>query len=95
MPEQYKWMSYRQAAAFLGQAEERGVSKVARSTRGFMTEYQRAGSAAAMRNRPVPGYPGQTWGQRRNAFVKRHLAQYRKNATDRRRLALIMWAYRP
>ena len=91
----YRWMSYNQAAAYLPEAKKRGVSKVARSARGFMSEYKKAGTAEQMRGRPVPGYPNQTWGQRRDAFVKRHLAQYRKNRTERRRLALQMWAYNP
>jgi hypothetical protein len=92
---EYRWVSYRAAAAHLPAAERLGVSKVARSTRGFMAEYREAKSAAAMRKRPVPGYPGQTWGQRRTAFIERHLAQFKKNPTERRRLALLMWAYRP
>jgi hypothetical protein len=33
--------------------------------------------------------------QRRAAFIARHLAQYRKNPTERRRLALLMWAFDP
>ena len=57
--------------------------------------YKQYGTAAATKKAPVPGYPGQTWGQRRNAFIGRHLAQYLANPTPRRRLALIAWAYEP
>lgn len=34
----------------------------------------------------VPFTPTQTWGQRRDAFVARHLAQYRLHPTPRRAL---------
>ena len=60
------------------------VSEVARSSRGFLTAYKRYGT-----NLP------EEWRVKRKAFIARHLAQYRKNPTPRRRLALIMWAYRP
>jgi len=33
------------------------------------------------------------WGEKRNAFIDRHLAQYRKNPTERRRLALLAWGF--
>jgi hypothetical protein len=95
MPTGYRWLSYSQAASHIPDAEAQGVSEVARSPRGFMGEYKRAGSAAKMRDRPVPGYPNQTWGDRRDNFIRRHLAQYRLKATPRRRLALLMWAFNP
>ena len=92
---EYRWLSLRRALAAEPLAEALSVSEVARGPNGFMREYERAGTAAAMKKRPVPGYPGQTWGQRRNAFIARHLAQYRKHPTERRRVALEMWAYFP
>jgi hypothetical protein len=63
-----------------------GVSKVARSPRGFLTAYKRAGSEANLSDR---------WKRKRQAFIARHLAQYKNNPTYRRRLALIAWAYDP
>ena len=93
--EKYKWLSLRRALAAEPLAEALGVSKVARSPGGFMREYEKAGTAAKMKRRTVMGYPGQTWGQRRAAFIARHLPQYRKNPTERRRVALEMWAYFP
>ena len=87
-------MSYRQASKYEGQAKELGVSKVARSSRGFMREYERAGSSRSMKARLVPG-KNQTWGSRRDAFIKRHIVQYKKNPTKRRWLALIMWGFMP
>ena len=88
-------MALRQVLSHEDEMERLGVSKVARSPRGFLTAYKRYGTAAATKNKPVPGYPGQTWGQRRNAFIGRHLAQYLANPTPRRRLALVAWAFYP
>lgn len=71
-------------------AAARGVSAVARSRRGFLTAWKE-------------GRLDPWWFARREAFVKRHLAQARvrseplwKNGEPtRRHLALIMWAYSP
>lgn len=76
-------------------AEELGVSTVARSARGFLTAYKRA---------KTPGNLSPEWHAKREAFIKRHMAQVsmRKEALfdkngdpSRRHLALIMWAYSP
>lgn len=93
----YPWLSYSQAHAYESEASRKRVSSVARGSKGFMREYQRAGSARAMRDRPLPPgvVGGATWGQKRDAFVARHLAQYLRDPTRRRFLALAMWAYRP
>lgn len=90
-------MSYRAAHVFEAEAERYGVSEVARGANGFMREYEAAGTAASMRRRPLPYgvVGGQTWGQKRDNFVRRHMAQYERNPTHRRWLALIMWAYLP
>ena len=93
----YPWMSYTAAHAYESEAERYGVSTVARSARGFMREYERAGTARAMVARPLPQgvHGGETWKQKRNGFVARHMTSYRENPTYRRYLALIMWAYKP
>lgn len=93
----HQWMSYSDAHAHEGEAERLRVSTVARARHGFMREYERAGSSEAMRRRPLPAgvSGGATWGQKRDAFVARHLEQYRRHPTYRRYLALLMWAYRP
>lgn len=93
----YPWMSYAAAHAYEAEAERHGVSAVARSSKGFMREYERAGSARAMASRPLPAgvTGGATWEQKRNGFVARHLPKYREHPTYRRYLALIMWAYMP
>lgn len=93
----YSWMSYAAAHAYEKEAENLGVSVVARSRNGFMREYELAGNARTMNTRRLPKgvTGGDTWGQKRNGFIARHLAQYRKNPTRRRYLALVMWAYDP
>ena len=62
------------------------VSEVARSPRGFLTAYKRAGSTKNLSD---------SWIIQREAFIARHLAQYNENPTYRRKLALIAWAYMP
>lgn len=76
---------------------KRGVSEVARSPRGFLRQYRKAGGRFS-RLSPY-------WRNRRNNFVKRHLAQARNNREklwdpkkkrySRRGLALVAWAYDP
>jgi hypothetical protein len=90
----YHWVNIATVKRHEALARSLGVSTVARSPRGFLRAYQAAGgSARAMNATRVPGYPNQTWGQRRNAYIARHLPQYRQRPTERRRLALMVWAY--
>ena len=93
----YPWMGDAQVRAYEAEAARLGVSEVARRPKGFLREYEKAGSAAAMRRRPLPPgvRGGETWGQKRDAFVARFLAMYRDNPTRRVYLALVMWAYKP
>ena len=63
-----------------------GVSEVARSPRGFLTAYKKAGSEKMLSS---------DWKRKRRAFIARHNAQYKKYPTKRRRLALIAWAFDP
>lgn len=62
------------------------VSEVARSPRGFLTAYKRAGTSKNLSPK---------WKKKREAFIARHGAQYKKNPTTRRKLALIAWAHNP
>lgn len=91
------WMPYARAHKFEAEARRLGVSAKARSSKGFMREYERAGSARAMQTRALPQgeVGGDTWGQKRDNFVKRHMEQYERHPTYRRYLALLMWAYKP
>lgn len=92
----FRWMSLKEAMSFENEAERLGVSKVARSERGFMRAYQAVGGdRKRMSERLVPGINRvQMWDKRRDEFVARHLKQYEKHPTYRRWLALAMWAYR-
>jgi len=69
------------------EAKRLEVSKVARSRTGFLAAYKRAGGSKSK----LSDY----WRRKRNGFIARHLVQYKKNPTYRRKLALIMWAYMP
>ena len=95
MPPSPRWLSYRQAAGgddrYLRLAERWGVSEVARRRDGFMGVYRRHPRAARMKE--VPFTPTQTWGRRRDVFVARHYAQYKRNPTPARALALRMWTF--
>lgn len=61
-----------------------GVSKRARSKGQFLDQYKKFGSSLPPK-----------WISTRNNFIKRTSAQYKKNPTKRRRLALLTWAFDP
>ncbi|MCC6752073.1 MAG: hypothetical protein IT371_30755 [Deltaproteobacteria bacterium] len=75
---------------------KQGVSEVARSPRGFLAAYRRAGGD--------PRRLSEAWRRRRDGFVARHMAQVEQSGEPlttpeglptRRHLALIAWAYCP
>lgn len=74
-------------------ARRQKVSVVARSPRGFLTAYKRAGGRSAALS--------DEWKRKREAFIARHMAQLKGERKfvggkpTRRHLALIMWAYSP
>lgn len=91
-----RWLPLDLAEAFEPVAAALGVSDVARSKRGFFPQYKRAGGD--------PDRLDPWWRNRRNNFVKRHMAQLeagdeplvdQDGLPTRRHLALIMWAYSP
>ena len=90
-------MPYAAAHRWEALAKAKGVSAVARSERGFMRAYERAGTWAKLDPR---------WKRRREGFIARHMAQASseqlwkrdkagKMRPSRRALALIMWAFMP
>ena len=83
----YPWLSLNTIAKYEPEMKRLGVSKVARSPRGFLTAYKRAGG--------IPSNMSEYWKRKRNAFIARHLAQYKIDKGYRRMLALIAWAYNP
>lgn len=83
----YKYMSLKEIAEYESEMERLSVSIVARSPRGFLTYYKKIRGDIRRVSR--------SWQKKRNAFIARHLAQYVKDPTYRRFLALIAWAYKP
>ncbi|QJX71272.1 hypothetical protein F-M6_0023 [Faustovirus] len=93
----YKFMTLDQILKYEPEARRLGVSKVARSPAGFLGAYKRAkGDHKALSDK---------WLAKRNGFIKRHLAEAKKNheklydpktkTYSRRGLALTMWAMDP
>jgi hypothetical protein len=91
----FSWMTVEEVEAMLPTIEAAGVSKIARSPRGFLTAYRRIRSPLRMMIAEVPDHETQTWAQRRDAFIARALPAYTADPTHRRALALIAWAYMP
>jgi hypothetical protein len=95
------WLTLDEIEPFVPLMEKQGVSKVARSKRGFLTAYRKA-KGHRKRLGSDPKF-GQNWAQRRNNFVARHMGQITKRGEDlwrygnptRRHMALIAWAYTP
>lgn len=90
-----RWLPVSCVEKYVPLARTRGVSKVARSSRGFWPAYRRAGSRRGL---------DPWWRRRRDGFVARHRAQqikrgeplYKPDGTPTdRHLAEIMWAYSP
>jgi len=79
-------MSLSEVLKRVPEAQQLGVSKVARGKDGFLTAYKRAGTSQNMTRH---------WHGKRHAFIRRHLAQYKLKPTHRQKLALIIWAYNP
>ena len=82
---QYKLMTLNKVLSLEAEAERLKVSKVARGPNGFLTYYK---STKGKLEDPF-------WIKKRNGFIARHLAQFIKNPTYRRLLALNIWAYDP
>jgi len=83
----HKYMPLSSVREYEAEMKSQGVSEVARSPRGFLTQYKRVKGDGARLN--------EHWRAKREAFIARHMAQYEKNPTRRRKLALIAWAYKP
>jgi hypothetical protein len=78
----YKWMTVEAVEAMLPTIEAEGVSKIARSSRGFIAAYRRIRSPIQMMIAQVPDHQDQTWGQRRDAFIARTLPAYTATALN-------------
>jgi hypothetical protein len=88
--DEYPWIPLDLVLAFETVAADLGVSQVARGPKGFLKVYKEG---------RIDSY----WRNRRQNFIKRHMAFVEKNNESlwkngyptRRHLALIMWAYTP
>jgi len=84
-------MTLKEVLKYEPEMNEKKVSEVARSPSGFLGQYKKYKTFDKMKNKIVPN-ENITWSEKRNNFLKRHLVQYKKNPTERRRLAIIAWA---
>ena len=78
----FPMMDLKDVLKFVPLMEKEGVSKIARSPKGFLTAYKN-------------GKLNEEWMKKRNAFLARTLPAYNKNPTYRRFLSIICWAYMP
>ncbi len=86
MSKEYPWLSLSEIAKYEPEMKRLGVSKVARSERGFLTMFKEVRDP-----RKVSEY----WKNRRRGFIARHMAQFKVDRGYRRWLSLICWAYMP
>lgn len=105
----HRWLPLSVVSAALPALRARGVSAVARGDQksdqtrvGFMVAYAAADGRPQEMARLL-ATEQQTWAERRDAFLRRHLAQAKTNGEPwwkngrptRRHLALVAWAYSP
>lgn len=83
----YKFLHIDDIYYWIDEMEREKVSKIARSKKGFLTAYDKVNGD--------PTKLSQFWLNKRNSFIARTLAAYKKNPTYRRFLSLIAWAYMP
>lgn len=96
----YPWLKYNEIVKYEPQMDKYKVSLVARgkvdstaTDKGFLQIYKTIDDPKKMYK--IMATDNQSWGDRRDAFISRHLPQYRDNPTLRRKLSLIAWAYMP
>lgn len=96
----YPLLTWKKVEVWLPEIDKQGVSRVARGVtkstvtkEGFLQVYERVKTQKGLQT--AWARQEETWLERRNNFVARHLAQYRVHPTYRRRLALIAWAFDP
>lgn len=91
-----RWLPLADVERWVPTMARQGVSKVARSPRGFLPAYRRAGGD--------PDQLSDIWKRKRAGFIARHMAQVEargerlvdaQGQPSRRHLALIVWAYSP
>lgn len=101
-PGRHGWLPLDLVQPAVPRMQHLGVSRVARSPRGFLTAYRNNdGNPWTM---GVDRASGQPWWRKREGFVARHVKQARdagealwdsRGEPTRRHLALVAWAYTP
>ena len=81
----YTFMMPYEIEPYIKDMEREKVSEIARGPNGFLTIYKKMGIVNLPREYCL----------KRNSFISRTLASYKKNPTFRRKLSLIAWAYNP
>jgi hypothetical protein len=79
----YKFAPLSQIIAAMPEIEARKVSPIARSSGQFLDQYKEHG-----KNLP------EFWQRKRFSFISRMRAAQKINPTRRRKLALLVWAYK-
>lgn len=88
----YKVMPLKEVLKYEDEAKEKGVSKVARSSSGFLGQYKKYKDFDKFKDKKASN-SNMDWEDKRESFIARHLEQYKSNPTRRRKLSLIIWAY--
>lgn len=89
---QYRYTSLEYVKEHLPEIKKSGVSKKARSRGQFIDQYKKAGGNP----KKLPEF----WQKKRNSFVARtkeseRIHRSKGHNTDRQKLSLIAWAYKP
>jgi hypothetical protein len=89
---EYSLMNKADVAKWLPTIQSYKVSIRATSENGFLTNYLKNGSNILNEQSDQPQY---TWKKKRDLFLKRTIAAFKKKETIRRYLSLIAWAHEP
>jgi hypothetical protein len=90
----WRYASLRDTVSAAALAAKEDVSVVARSSRGFLAAYEKYRKPSLV-EAATDSFSGQKWGVRRAAFIARTLPSYISAPSERRRLALLTWAFDP
>ena len=91
MTKNYKVLPLSEVLKYEQEAKEKGVSEVARSSSGFLGQYKKYKDFDKFKDKKASN-SNMDWDDKRATFIARHLASFKENPTQRRKLALIMWA---
>ena len=89
---EYPLISHNDVAKWLPTIKSYKVSIKATSEDGFLTNYLKSNPNFINQPSDDPKY---TWKKKRDLFLKRTLAAFKKKETIRRYFSLIAWAYEP